>query len=135
MSKLDRFRRLTTEEKDRIRQEIIDHCDLVADCWVWNGAKDAKGYGIKYIQGKMRVVSRFMLCYNTRESMDTDNDACHDDTQCCYRACCNPHHLFWGTHRENVEQREQKRRAAQADTRWSINPALGHEMHPVDITV
>lgn len=128
MSKLDRFRRLTREEKDRIRQEIVDNCDLVADCWVWKGAKSTNGYGLKYIQGQMRTVSRFMLAYSERESLDTEDDACH--RECCpYRACCNPRHLFWGTHAENVEQRERERNIHRE--LYNVVPPvpLGHETH------
>ena len=130
MSKLDRFRRLTREEKDRIRQEIVDNCNLVADCWIWQGAKSAKGYGLKYIQGQMRIVSRFMLAYSERESLDIDADACHMEF-CHYRACCNPRHLFWGTHAENVEQRERERNIHRE--LYNVLPPipLGHETHEV----
>ncbi len=49
---------------------------------------------MKYIQGKMRTVSRFILAYSTRESLDLkDHDACHI-RDCPYRACCNPAHLI-----------------------------------------
>jgi hypothetical protein len=124
--KLDRFRPLTPEEKDRIRQEIIDECELMTDggCWVYKGTLSPKGYGMKYIQGQMRPVGRFMLCYKTRESMDIDADACHgseagcsctnQDADCCCqeggsdcpRSCVNPDHLFWGTHGDNCKEKE-----------------------------
>jgi len=38
------------------KQEIIDNCDLVGDCWVYRSASP-NGYGMKYIQGKMRTAS------------------------------------------------------------------------------
>jgi hypothetical protein len=59
--------------------------------------------------------------------MNLPYDACHDDDKCAYRACCNPSHLSWGTHKENVERREQKRKAARFDMRWVKDPVLGHE--------
>lgn len=124
--KLDRFRPLTVVEKDRIRQEIIASCELMPDggCWVYRGTLTANGYGMKYIQGKMRPVGRFMLAYKTRESMDIKADACHGtaagctctnpDADCCCadslwdcpRSCVNPDHLFWGDHDNNCRERE-----------------------------
>jgi len=56
VSVLDRFRPLTPDMAYRIKQEIIDNCDLVGDCWVYRSASP-NGYGMKYIQGKMRTAS------------------------------------------------------------------------------
>ncbi len=133
MSNLDRFRLLTLTDKDRIRQEIIDNCDLVADCWVYKGSKNNCSYGVKYIQGRMIAVSRFMLCYSTRESLDIKLDACHVG-DCPYRACCNPKHLFWGAHADNCKQREEQARLSLESRRlenplYYPQPALGHETH------
>lgn len=129
---IDRFRLLTPEEKDRIRQEIVDNCDLMGDCWIWRGAKTSSGYGIKYIQGRMRTVSRFMLAYSTRESLDTRQDACHKHNQCPYRACCNPQHLFWGSHAVNSKDRERYERESRESRLRELShlypqPSLGHE--------
>ncbi len=75
MSKLDRFRRLTLVDKERIREEILSNCDLIGDCWVYRGTENpTECYGMKYIQGMMRTVSRFMLAYATRESLDTNDE-------------------------------------------------------------
>src|SRR5690242_19745508 len=109
MSTLDRFRRMTPAEKDRVWREIVDACTLMADCWIYP-VTNSSGYGVKYIAGEMRTVSRFTLAYVTRESMNTKGDACHRDDICPYRACCNPHHLFWGSHVENSLQREKRKR-------------------------
>jgi hypothetical protein len=128
MSNLDRFRRLSRDEKDRIRQEIVENCKLIADCWIWQGAKSVKGYGLKYIQGQMRIVSRFMLAYSERESLDIDADACHKEF-CPYKACCNPAHLFWGTHAENVAQRERERNIHLGLYDVVTPVPLGHETH------
>ena len=119
----DRFRPLTPEEKDHIYQEILSECELMTlgGCWVYRGALTPKGYGTKYIQGKMRPVGRFMLAYKTRESMDMKADACHgrpggsctnpDAEDCfdavdCPRSCVNPDHLFWGSHGDNCKEKE-----------------------------
>lgn len=133
---LDRFQRLTQEDKDRIYEEIIANCELVADCWVYrNPSDDPQQYGMKYIQGRMRTVSRFMKCYTTGVSLNIKQDACHVDG-CPYKACCNPLHLEWGTHEENCEQREAQAKLSRESNRlenpyWFPQPALGHEQHAV----
>lgn len=124
MSRLDRFRPLTPEEKDAIRQEIIDDCELMTDggCWVYRGTLNGASYAMKYIQGVMRPVGRFMLAYKTRESLDFPADACHGNEVCictnpdadcccgnvsdCPRSCVNPDHLFWGEHGNNCKEKE-----------------------------
>lgn len=121
--RLDRFKPLTPADKDRIYQEIIDNCELMpkGGCWLYRGTLTPAGYAMKYIQGQMRPVGRFMLCYKTRESLNINADACHgrpgtactnpDADDCtdgidCPRSCVNPDHLFWGSHGDNCRERE-----------------------------
>jgi hypothetical protein len=122
MNTLDRFRPLTPDEKDNIYRAVIDNCELMTDggCWVYRGTLNNSGYPMRYIQGKMRPVGRFMLCYHTRESFNIKADACHirrlipcdnpdaDDSYGpdCPRACVNPSHLEWGTHGDNCKEKE-----------------------------
>jgi hypothetical protein len=134
MRALERFDearfRLKPTEKDRIWNEIIADCVLVADCWLYPKTNKA-GYGMKYYAGETRTVSRFTLAYVTRESLNIELDACHVG-HCPYKNCCNPAHLEWGTHRYNCEQRAQKRRESLEsllDPRWRKAPALGYERH------
>jgi hypothetical protein len=124
---LDRFRLMTAQDKDEAYKEIVSRCTLVADCWLYP-VKNSAGYGQRYVGGKMRPVSRFMLAYVTRESLNLKMDACHIG-DCPYRNCCNPRHLEWGTHSENAKQREQKEREGRWDPRWARDPVLGHETH------
>ena len=136
MSKLlNRFAPLSQEHKDKLRAEIIANCDLIADCWVYRGTENPRVcYGMKYIQGKVRTVSRFMLAYDTRESLDLKGyDACHI-RECPYRACCNPAHLFWGTHPKNCEDREAYERESRESRllelpNLHLQPALGYVTH------
>lgn len=101
---------LTLAEKQRIRDEILAKCELAGDCWIYTGAKSSEGYGVKKIHGKTYNVSRFMLAYETRDSLTHHFDACHKDGICPYKACCNPDHLYWATHAENCTARETRAR-------------------------
>jgi hypothetical protein len=132
---INRFSLMSKDQKGRIHAEILASCDLIADCWVYRGTKNPKlCYGMKYIQGKMRTVSRFMLAYATRESLDLkDYDACHV-RDCPYRACCNPNHLFWGSYNENCKQREEYDRETRQSRLLELphlypQPVLGHQAH------
>jgi len=130
---LERWTPLSPEDKDRIRQEIIARCDLIGDCWVYR-SRNSEGYGVKRIAGKLVNVSRFMLAYTWREPLNIGMDACHKVDRCSYRACCNPDHLMWGSHRLNALQREQCRREMQSfqpwdprGTEWPYPVKLGYE--------
>jgi hypothetical protein len=100
---------LTAEDKERIKAETLANCDLIADCWIYKGASNPYGYGMKKIGKKVYTVSRFMLAYDTRESLvNPEYDACHRDDICPYKACCNPRHLYWATKSENCKAREKR---------------------------
>jgi hypothetical protein len=102
---------MSKETDALIKAEIFANCDLIGDCWVYRGTPNpAECYGQKWIEGRNRTPSRFILCCATGEPLDMDADACHDTVQCPYRACCNPKHLFWGSHADNCILREQDKR-------------------------
>jgi hypothetical protein len=102
---------LTANDKERIKAEILGNCELVADCWIYKGAVNQSGYGMKKINGRACTVSRFMLAYDTRESLSNpEYDACHRDDVCPYKACCNPQHLYWATKSQNCLAREKRAR-------------------------
>jgi len=105
--KLPKYPLLTEGDKNRIRQEIIDNCKIVGDCWIYQGALNEGGYGVKRMNSKLHAASRFMLAFHTRESLNVPFDACHDTALCPYKACCNPAHLCWATHAQNCQERER----------------------------
>jgi hypothetical protein len=110
---------LTTAEKEAVKAEILANCDLVADCWIYKGASNEYGYGMKKIGGKVHTVSRFMLAYDTRESLCKPGyDACHRDDICPYKACCNPRHLYWATRSDNCKAREKRKREEREVFTW-----------------
>lgn len=72
-----------------------------SECWPWKGRvmKARRGYGRLTFDGRMIGAHRMAL------SLTTGGDcpglfACH---RCDNPVCCNPAHLFWGTHQDNMD--------------------------------
>jgi hypothetical protein len=110
LNKLRRFVDMTAKAKDEVYAEIMANITILAGCgcWLWNSRRDSHGYAIKWIAGREFTVSRFMLAFHTRESLNFGKDACHR-AQCLYKACVRPDHLEWDTHGENMATRKKMR--------------------------
>jgi len=85
--------------------------DGVACCWLWTACKNKAGYGYFCIeQNPIRIVksNRIMLFL-----IDPDFDI-DSEEQACYRcdnpACCNPNHIWPGTHQDNNSDKVNKGR-------------------------
>lgn len=81
------------------------HPDLQTRCWLWTGARSRSrgltAYGHIREGGRgtrMWRVNRLAIVLATGEDAP-GMDACH---RCDNPLCCNPDHLFWGTHRYNM---------------------------------
>lgn len=85
------------------------------DCWEWGACGNSNGYGLLKVDGRMALVHRFSwtLAYGP---IPEGLCVLH---KCDNRACCNPAHLFLGTHRDNMRDRDRKGR----------NNALAGERH------
>ncbi len=73
-------------------------------CWEWQGYRDPAGYGQIRIDKKLHKTHRlaFGLTYGYSPEV-----ICH---HCDNPSCCNPEHLFGGTHADNVADRQAKGR-------------------------
>lgn len=74
-------------------------------CWIWQMAKNQKGYGLVKYKDKMRLVHRLVL--EEKLGMPIKNYACHI---CHNPSCVNPEHLYDGTQSENMTDMYSSRR-------------------------
>lgn len=75
-------------------------------CWLWVGGKDSNGYGLINLYGKNDRVHRVAWRY-PNYIIPEGMEICHS---CDNPACCNPKHLFLGTHKENMDDMNAKGR-------------------------
>lgn len=83
----------------------------IDDCWEWTGGRSHKGYGVFAATHSKQVrAHRFALeLYSGRSP---DGIVMH---LCDNPSCVNPTHLVDGTHKENMRQMAERKRAARAD--------------------
>lgn len=71
-------------------------------CWLWTGKAIRGGYGAITVLGKPMTAHRvaWELFYG---QIPEGMNVCH---RCDNKLCCNPHHLFIGTHQDNLRHAE-----------------------------
>lgn len=69
------------------------------ECWPWKAGKIKKGYGLISIHGRSQLAHR--VAYElVKGPIPADLDVLHD---CDFPPCCNPRHLWPGTHTDNMQ--------------------------------
>lgn len=87
---------------------IIKNTTRAGDCLVWNLVKNGAGYGlIRYNQRNWRV--HRLVWELLHGPIPPGMEACH---KCDNPACCEPAHIFIGSHHDNMRDMARKRRWA-----------------------
>jgi hypothetical protein len=77
-------------------------------CWLWTSTINNKGYGVLQAGGFRGYAHRF--AYSTFVGAIPEGmSVCH---RCDMPSCCNPDHLFLGTHQQNMADCRAKMRCA-----------------------
>jgi len=96
---------ISTEERINLFWARVDK-EPDSDCWNWNGKITRDGYGCVKIFGVFRGAHR--VAYEI-EYQDAADGLCVMHT-CDNPKCCNPAHLFKGTHTDNMQDMIEKGR-------------------------
>jgi hypothetical protein len=77
------------------------------ECWEWQGSRHGRGYGTFKIASYETVTSSRMALICTKREEPAGLHALH---RCDNPPCCNPAHLYFGTVRENIEDKLRRGR-------------------------
>lgn len=91
--------------------DVFLHIDMMdgdtKECWEWKGKPNAKdGRPYITIEGVRRPAYVVVLELFTGEQAN-GRYALHT---CDHKICCNPHHLNWGSHQDNMDDMKERER-------------------------
>lgn len=116
---------LSIDEYEKFWERVSDGTS--SQCWTWTGSKTNQGYG----QFDFRRVGKRSTFVATRVMWKVWHDedpgcmlVCHT---CDNPSCVNPHHLFLGTHQDNMRDKCDK-------GRWSGGGPPGERAGRVKLT-
>lgn len=100
-------------------------------CWIWALAKTAVGYGLVTAPGKFPGIHlAHRLAYAAFIGPVPEGKlVCH---KCDTPSCCNPDHLFLGTHRDNTQDSIAKGRYRENVERYGEEVG-GHKLSDLDV--
>lgn len=83
------------------------------DCWLWTGHSNNQGYGmISTRRGQGPMLAHRVAYEATHGPIPPSLFVCH---RCDVPLCCNPAHLFLGSHQANMDDMTSKGRHARGE--------------------
>jgi len=113
-------------------EQFWKRVDKSGECWPWTGYKNQCGYGVTYKRNK-HVLAHRLAWEIVHGAIPNGMQVLH---KCDNPRCCNPAHLFLGTHKDNMEDMTRKgRRVRGEQLRLSIkNPPRGERCARTKLT-
>lgn len=95
--------------------------DCALCCWEWNGARSEQGYGrSRYVLlGSQETYVHRVAWAFAHGALAGANEVCHS---CDNPPCCNPAHLWAGTHQDNHADSVRKGRRSHASKAKKLTP-------------
>ena len=95
-------------EQERF-EEKVNHGEAT-ECWPWKGCLRAYGYGHFRLSHSEKLIGAHVYAY--RLAYGEAPTGLHILHKCDNRACCNPAHLYAGTHADNMRDMAERNRSA-----------------------
>ena len=87
-------------------------------CWPWLGSTDDNGYGTIHFASSSATRAHIFALNSAEPLPFVGAQTLH---HCDNPPCCNPLHLYWGTHDNNASDRESRGRSGKTKRRGSAN--------------
>jgi hypothetical protein len=92
----------------QMRQSFFDRLRPEAECLVWAGSRDGRGYGKVYVGNDLHIKAHRYAWHIAYGGIPAGMHVLH---RCDNPPCCKLDHLFLGTHADNMADMARKGRA------------------------